>query len=496
MFLLSLVTSTVVLFAGYNLPVTFTDDEVLQALLINVLPLMGIGVVVTGVFASSWNMLKVKGEIRLATFVLWLTTWFITIPLATICTVHLRIDLQGQTVALLLGSMLAGSTYLFSHFSSQSEILKAKKRISRHDIILNAISVIPTDAPEKLVKEDGTNQRTKQTDKQKLYAPQFSILPNGDREALCSSSEMKPVDAYGHRNASSWISCESSTSSGLSSILSSSATSLIAAEFQGPRQAQRINSIPSATLMPRTTSINATPKAVNVRRMPTQPTRVRSHEKHAPPFLSTLIEEEASTSSNSSVKESGANTALVCDDESSAQSTTLDKTILGYRPYSELGRLSRVELLAKQQELDKMLNGIRATLRYDLGRSKERLLEDLQWVLLESPDIFEVHHLERIIGLLSQDQECREKLWTAIQQYLPVPLQRMGLEYLLSHNYLGAHHLKSQMERFVSENQADDTHSLQDEEDDADSFDDERVHTACELPDRCSSAMQEVLGCH
>ena len=483
-FLLSLVTSTVVLLAGYNLPESVTDDELLQGLLNDLLPFLGIGIVVTGVFATSWNILSAKGEIRLATFVMWLTTWFITIPLATICTIHLRIDLQGQTLALLLGSMLSGSTYLFSHFSSQQEISKAKKRKARPEIMVNAVSVIPTDISDRFLKEDNSEHATKEADNQHVFAPPFSIQPNGDHESI--SSEMGPVDAYGHWDARS---CESSTSSGLSSILSSSATSLIAAEFQGPSQALRVDSIPRATSLPRTTSI--TPTKNTARKISTQTTRVRSHERHAPPSLSPLMEEETSTSSNSSASGPEPNKDLVFDDARSADSTSLNNTLLGYRPYTELGRLSRVELLAKQRELDKMLNAIRATLRYDLGRSKERLVEDLQWVLLESPDIFEVHHLERIIAFLSQDQECRDKLWTSIQQYLPVPLQRMGLEYLLSNNYLGAHHLKSRMERFVTENQVndDDINSIQDD-DDVDSFDDERVHTACELPNRCSSAMQ------
>lgn len=201
--------------------------------------------------------------------------------------------------------------------------------------------------------------------------------------------------------------------------------------------------------------------------------------------------EESSTSASSSVSGSQTNNVLVSDDTSSTGSATADITLLGYRRYSELGRLSNKELLAKQRELNKILNGIKATLRYDLGRSKARLLEDLRWVLLESPDLFEVHHLERIIGFLHRDEDCRKELWNPIQQYLPVPLRKMGLENLLRNNYLGAHHLKSRMDRFVVDNQAAETNSIQ--EDDAESFDDERVHTACELPPQFSSALCFVL---
>ena len=152
-------------------------------------------------------------------------------------------------------------------------------------------------------------------------------------------------------------------------------------------------------------------------------------------------------------------------------------SLMGYRQSSDLGTLSKKEMARRQRELHKMLNALKATLRYNLDRSKLRILEELRFVLTESPDIVEVEHLERILGLMRVDTDCRRETWPAIQMYLPMTLQRMGIDTLLKNDYLGSHHLKARMDKYVLDSRAENS-SIHD---DLDSFmNDDPVHVACE----------------
>ena len=88
---------------GENLAIWLTPDTTLQRLIIEVLPLMGMGNIALTAGTVSWALVGAQGRYRLATFVAFVGSWCVTLPLAAIYTYALNIDLQGVTSAVVVG---------------------------------------------------------------------------------------------------------------------------------------------------------------------------------------------------------------------------------------------------------------------------------------------------------------------------------------------------------------------------------------------------------
>ncbi|CAB9507054.1 Mate efflux family protein [Seminavis robusta] len=507
-----------------------TRDETLQSLLTDLLPLLEIGLVVTAIGYVTWALMNVQGRNHVAAFVAWLATWFVAIPLATTFSVHLLLDLQGQTVSFILGSLLMGAIQccLFVTFqwdesakdiattttlghsiqssnpSSQKSppLLPRPPRPSppRHPRHLTSkvrdneqstagSSQSAAEIEQRRFQRDRAWSTTSRS-KHSSDAPD----PGFDQPSTSSSSDSEifddledydlgapfdEIDAQSNE-ASSWhISDDSTLSTGGSSLLTMSTFSggpSTLSSNSGTMSSSQQNTVPTISRiysMDSGSSPNST--KAKARNMSSLLSITRSAGPMSP------VQEEASTASSASMTFSDWMAASV----SSAGSITSNgsKRQIGSRRRSDLGYLSEDALAKKQEELSKMLNALKATRRYELNRSKLRILEELRWMLLESPDIFEIKHLERIIGLLQVDEDCRKELWSPLCQYLPGPLRRMGLDRLLQNDYLGPHHLKARMDKFVLDSRLGDASANGSAQDDVDSYvDDEKVHRACELP--------------
>ena len=115
---LSLMLTSIVFMAGNNIATWFTSDPALQHILADLIPLFGIGNVTLTVGTICWTLLGSQGRYRLATIVAVLASWFVTLPLAAIFTFLLKINLQGQTSAVVIGYMVSGSLNAYFLFRS------------------------------------------------------------------------------------------------------------------------------------------------------------------------------------------------------------------------------------------------------------------------------------------------------------------------------------------------------------------------------------------
>jgi len=486
---LSLIATCCLTFAGGSLPKGVSKDETLQSLLADLMPLLGIGVVISSLGVLSWQLLAAQCRNHVASFVVWLSTWFVTIPMATTCSVHLLMDLQGQMTAVILGLLLSSIVNFYAFYTfSWGESLKETATDHSTTSIFDSL---PSLSPLAKVKGD-ENLRRKVLDV--VTANQAG--PNSPRRvdnavvSFCSESK----EEMAAKDSSTWASRSTSggsTSSELSSMMTLSTNSA----FTSEASTQVIFSMPEEMVPRKKKGMTRAMKRLQEQQQ-TQQQRVRSqqqqrarsiyHDQRPPPPLSPLMEESSASGSSanlSAASDTREDNILIGDSTVSSTVTGSDgcNSLLEYRRYSELGNLSRKHLASKHRELTKMLSALKAAMKYDLGRTKMRLLEELHWVMIESPDIFEVEHLDRIIDFLRKDDECRKELWNPIRTYLPEPLQKMGLDRLLEFNYLGAHHLKARMDKFILEIRAE-SNSIQEAGSDMSSVDDDKVHSACEVP--------------
>lgn len=116
---LSLFLSSSVLIAGENLPTWFTNDPALQHIITDLIPLFALGNIALTVGTISWTLLGSQGRYRLSTSVAFVASWFVTLPLAAIFSFILRVNLQGQIAAVVIGYLVSGTVNAYFLFRSE-----------------------------------------------------------------------------------------------------------------------------------------------------------------------------------------------------------------------------------------------------------------------------------------------------------------------------------------------------------------------------------------
>lgn len=141
------VFTSVLWIVGEDLAKLLTPDPTLQRLLIEVLPLMGIGNIALTAGSVSWALVGAQGRYRLATCVVFVSSWLVTLPLAAVLTIALKVNLEGVAGAVVIGFSVAGTTLLYILIRSDWE------RLSRIVVELNA-SMDPSDSSSESESDD------------------------------------------------------------------------------------------------------------------------------------------------------------------------------------------------------------------------------------------------------------------------------------------------------------------------------------------------------
>ena len=132
---LSLFLTSIAFILGEDMATWFTNDPALQHIIADLLPLFGIGNMTLTVGTISWTLLGSQGRYRLATFVAFIASWCVTLPLAALFTFQLRINLQGQTAAVVIGYMVSGSINAYFLFRSDWEALSKDVQEANENIV-------------------------------------------------------------------------------------------------------------------------------------------------------------------------------------------------------------------------------------------------------------------------------------------------------------------------------------------------------------------------
>jgi hypothetical protein len=108
------------------IPEFFTVDETLQGLIAECLPLTVIGSLLMTLGILAWYMVGAQGRYKMGTWIMFISSWGITLPLAAISTYVLHVDLQGLTTAVVLGYVAVGASLLYVLLTSDWIALAAK----------------------------------------------------------------------------------------------------------------------------------------------------------------------------------------------------------------------------------------------------------------------------------------------------------------------------------------------------------------------------------
>lgn len=125
------VITSIMWIIGEDLAVWLTPDPTLQYLIVEVLPLIGIGNVTLTAGTVSWALVGAQGRYRLATLVAFVGSWCVSLPLAAIFTYALKLDLQGVTSCVVIGYAVTSTTLNYILARSDWE------RLSRVVVALN-----------------------------------------------------------------------------------------------------------------------------------------------------------------------------------------------------------------------------------------------------------------------------------------------------------------------------------------------------------------------
>jgi Na+-driven multidrug efflux pump len=114
----ALYITCLVYMAGDSLPTWFTNDPTLQHILKGILPIFGLASLVMAMDTISWTIVGAQGRYRLATVIVCVISWTVTIPLAVLFSVVWNVDLNGQMTAFALGYLAMGVAHSYLLFRS------------------------------------------------------------------------------------------------------------------------------------------------------------------------------------------------------------------------------------------------------------------------------------------------------------------------------------------------------------------------------------------
>jgi len=110
---ISFIITSIFFMIGYDLPTLFTNDTTLILMINQLLPFIGIGNICMTFGLVCWALIGGQGRYKLATFIQFITSWGVTMPLAAFMTYVCNFNLKGITASVILGYMCTGSVMSF-----------------------------------------------------------------------------------------------------------------------------------------------------------------------------------------------------------------------------------------------------------------------------------------------------------------------------------------------------------------------------------------------
>jgi len=127
-FIFSIVLSSILLALGNVIPRWLTSDPVLQKMVRENIPLIGVGNIMMTAGSVCWAEIGAQGRYKLATIIIAVSSWVVSIPLAAISVFGLVLDLRGMTASVCIGFQCASTTLAFVLL--QSDWMRIAQKVS------------------------------------------------------------------------------------------------------------------------------------------------------------------------------------------------------------------------------------------------------------------------------------------------------------------------------------------------------------------------------
>jgi Na+-driven multidrug efflux pump len=154
----SIVSSSILFALEDRIPRWLTSDGALQSILTEMMPLLAVGNISLTLGTMAWTLVGAQNRYRLAAGLGIAGSWLVTLPLSALLTLKYRVDLQGQTAAVVVGYMMSGfATNIFLFASDWHRLSKEVIQYNEvHDIELSDDeSDSESDEEEEDANDDG-----------------------------------------------------------------------------------------------------------------------------------------------------------------------------------------------------------------------------------------------------------------------------------------------------------------------------------------------------
>jgi multidrug resistance protein, MATE family len=107
-FMFATVSTSILFLLSDEIPRWLTSDDVLRSIISELIPLVGIGNLMLTTSTLAWTIIGAQNRYQLAAALGIAGSWLVTLPLSALLTLKWRIDLQGQTAAVVIGYSVSG----------------------------------------------------------------------------------------------------------------------------------------------------------------------------------------------------------------------------------------------------------------------------------------------------------------------------------------------------------------------------------------------------
>jgi len=117
-----------------SIPGWFTSDPTLQGMLAELVPFVGVANLTMTFGSQCWSLIGAQGRYKLATWISFISSWGIAMPMAATYVYALNIDLQGLTSAVVIGYVSSGAALSFTLLSTDWRATAKKIQEENADI--------------------------------------------------------------------------------------------------------------------------------------------------------------------------------------------------------------------------------------------------------------------------------------------------------------------------------------------------------------------------
>jgi hypothetical protein len=184
-FVFSTVVTSCILIAGEEFPTWITSNPVLQNIVADLIPLFAIANIALGMDSMSSTLVGSQGSSRLATALSIAAIWLVSIPLTVLFSILMNIDLQGQTAAVAIGSMISSTLNTYILLQSDWDELSRK-----------AISFANAEPNEDVATNDNASVSSSSSSSSSSSDPTPSVASSSsssDSGAPCAASVSESV---------------------------------------------------------------------------------------------------------------------------------------------------------------------------------------------------------------------------------------------------------------------------------------------------------------